>query len=66
LDLKFDPIPRPEVALGDCRKKKLPFDRKKPASEPEPGRALLQVVNSSMNAFKLQQKLYPCCSQLLI
>jgi len=38
LKLLIDPISRPEHARGDCGKKKLPFNRKKPPSEPEPGR----------------------------
>jgi len=39
--LLSDPIPRPERARGDCGRKKLPFNRKKPPSEPEPGRAAI-------------------------
>ena len=33
--------PRPECARGDCEEKKLPFNRRKPPSEPEPGRAAI-------------------------
>ena len=39
--LLSDPIPRPERARGDCGEKNLPFNRKKPPSEPEPGRAAI-------------------------
>jgi len=43
LKLLFHPIPRPERARADCGEKKLPFNRKKTPSEPEPepGRAAI-------------------------
>ena len=37
--LLFDLISRPEHAQDNCGEKQLPFNRKKPPSEPEPGRA---------------------------
>ena len=40
-ELLFDPIPRPDHTQGNCGDKKLPFNRKKPPSEPEPGRAAI-------------------------
>jgi len=37
LHRNFSSIPHPDCACGDDKKKKLPFNRKKPLSEPDSG-----------------------------
>jgi len=53
--LLFNPIPHPERAQGNCGEKNLPFNRKKPPSEPGRAAVCLDQLGAERTGKRGQQ-----------